>query len=424
MKDLDGLFHDDASSLERVSGSDEEVAPALQKGVQIALLTGERKRLPLLTKEEILELVPRIAAGDQRAKDTMVLHNMRLVVSIAMRFRWSSLSLDDLVQEGVVGLIKAVEKYDLAHETRFSTYATWWIRSTIIEAICNTSYLIRIPAHKQDLIRGFLVCQAELLDSGVVPTVKLLAQKLEITEQQVGKIQAILKMNARPVSLDDAMPGYDSDAVVGDFIPDTTTPDPSVVLQAKQELQWIRSEVDRILRHVSDERHRAIFLKFYGFDIGLERRTLEVTGELFDITRERVRQVVKKIWDGMGSSRTKQEFEQMLAGIPALEEMAGFQLSWSGLEEKERGIWFLDMFQSTTREALSQDDFAICACHYGFDQGYQLRTEYETAQRLGIQVDLVRQVLNRLWRRLRPYAKHMTHNKVRRRAEILAMTNK
>mgnify|MGYP003418385233 FL=1 len=423
MKDSDDYGVDGPFALAESDGL-EEAMIAPQKSVAIPWVVGERKRLPLLTPEQVRGLVPRIATGDQCARDTLVMHNIGLVWSIAKRFWWSGLAIDDLVQEGICGLIKAVEKFDLAHGTLFSTYATWWIRAAIGRAVCETSQLIRIPTHVQELVHRFIVCQADLLESGVMPTKEMLADKLGVPVKAINKIQSILSMNSRQLSLDDAVPGYQGDAVVGDFVPDKSIPGPMVVLQAKQELFGIRTRVDQILtliRSRCGERDRNVFLWFYGFDADLERRTLEETGQHFGITRERTRQILVRIWKCCGGDEVKQELEQLFASISVLEELAQSRLVWENNNNNERDQQFLLMFESTAKQVLTETEFAICACHYGFDSAYCLRAEMETATLLGIEIEQVNRTLSRLWIGLQPYARHLTRKKVRYAIESLNM---
>jgi RNA polymerase sigma factor (sigma-70 family) len=394
---------------------------------EIAWLLGDRKRLPLLTPEQVCELVPRIAAGDSGARDTMVTRNMGLVISIAKRYRWSSLSLEDLIQEGVIGLVTAVERFNLEFGTRFSTYATLWIRQSITQAIYNTAHTIRIPVSLQMLANHFLSCQTELLEAGIVPTAAVMAEKLDISLAKVRKIESILRTNTRQVSLDEAVPGYRGEAVFGDFIADTKTPEPTVVLQAKQELKRIQSHIERMLRSIRDDhgsRDRAIFLGYYGFDNNFEQRTLEETGKRFGVTREWVRQVLARIWKESSGQEAKQEFEQMLEGIPILEELAQTQVSWSSMRDDVSALAFLDMFRATARDALNNEEFALCTFYYGFDVGYRLRTQEETAEHFGITTAAVQWFVTSLWKRLKPYAKHLTKAKVKHLIEELHLQKK
>ncbi len=415
MKNSDDLSVDELPGVEASLDFDGTAPVVNHKRGAIPLLPGEGKRFPRLTVEQVRELVPRIAAGDREAKNTMITHNMGLVISVARRFQWSSLAFEDLIQEGMLGLIKAVERYDLARETMFSTYAIWWIRQAITQAICNTGQLIRIPIHKQELVHRFILCQSEFLESGIVPTREMLAKKLEVTVKVVRNAQAILTMNARQVSLEDTVPGYQGEAVMGDFIPDTSLPGPMVVCQARQELLEIRSEVDKLLcriRDVCGGHCQSVFLKYYGFDTDLMRLTLAETATHFDITRERVRQILISIWKRNGGDVARRAFEQKLKSVPDLEELSKSQVVWEETRNTARDRAFLSMFQVTAQAAVSAEDFRICAYHYGFGEGYSLRTKSETAEHFGIDAGMVERIVTRLWRRLSPYVRHLSRRKV------------
>ncbi len=368
----------------------------------------------------------RIAAGDDRARDTMVLHNMGLVVSVARRFRWSSLTFEDLMQEGMIGLIKAVNKFDVSRGTQFSTHAMWWIRSAISRAICETGHFIYIPANKQQLVQDFLECQVELLESGIIPTARLLAEKMGVTEEKVKTAQAILTMNGTQTSFEAALPGYDGDVTLHDVTPDISLPSPTVMLQAKQELLLVKERVESMFRFIQrtcGERDKNLFLVHYGFDIGLDQRTLEETGNHFGVTRERARQVLVRIWKKSDGFFAQEDFERMLAGIVALEELAGLQVDWNLQRDRDVALAFLAMFQSTAKEALGSDDFVLCACHYGFNHGYWLQSEAETAIKCNVTFNSVRGMIVRLWKKLKPYSQHLTRKKVSRLITAVRVTN-
>ncbi len=425
MNDSNDSFLDPASSGMMSDEEERSGGNSIEGRLEVAGLSGKWKRWNVLTREQVCTLVSRIAAGDQQAKDVMVLHNMGLVISIAKRFRWSSLPFPDLIQEGVPGLITAINRYDPGCGAMFSTYATWWIRQSIARAVLNTGLLVRVPIHTQELVNKVILCQQELLESGVMPTTSAIAQRLAITRKQVDKALLVLMTMTRQVSLEDAVPDYHGEAVVGDFISDTSIPNPTVVLEAKQELCCVRVEVERVLGYIEGtygKRYRSLFLYHYGFDAGLEQRTLRETGKHFGVTRERASQILQKIWtQGSGGNKARIAFERMLAGVSYLEELSGFQLAWGSLQGggvAESVTEFLTMFQSTAREALSREEFSVCASFYGFDEGYRLSTEEETAARLSISSGLVRRTVNHLWNLLRPYARHLTRSKVKRRMAL------
>ncbi|MEH3055433.1 MAG: sigma-70 family RNA polymerase sigma factor [Patulibacter minatonensis] len=239
-------------------------------------------RVPLLTAAEEIELAKRIEKGDLGAKQHMVEANLRLVVSIAKGYLGRGLGLLDLIQEGSLGLIRAVEKFDYRRGFKFSTYATWWIRQAVSRAIADKARTIRVPVHMVEKIGRVNHAERRLLARmGREPSIAELAAELELTEQEVREIQ---KYGMQPVSLDKPV-GDEDDTSLGDFVEDTQSPTALDVAAAEMR----KSHVDQALAELG-ERERQVLALRYGLDGG-EQHTLDEVGRMFDITRERVRQI-------------------------------------------------------------------------------------------------------------------------------------
>ncbi|HHT25220.1 MAG TPA: RNA polymerase sigma factor RpoD [Clostridiaceae bacterium] len=242
-------------------------------------------RVDLLTADEEKELAARMEMGDNEAKDHLTTANLRLVVSIAKRYTGRGLSFLDLIQEGNLGLIKAVDKFDYRKGYKFSTYATWWIRQAITRAIADQARTIRIPVHMVETINKMIRIQRQLLQKlGREPEPEEIAAEMEIT---VEKVREIMKISQEPVSLEKPI-GEEEDSFLGDFIPDDDAPSPS----EQASFALLKEQLFEILKELTPREEKVLRLRF-GLDDG-RTRTLEEVGREFDVTRERIRQIEAK----------------------------------------------------------------------------------------------------------------------------------
>lgn len=242
-------------------------------------------RVPLLTAEEEVDLALKMEAGDEIAKRRLAEANLRLVVSIAKRYVGRGMLFLDLIQEGNLGLIKAVEKFDYRKGFKFSTYATWWIRQAITRAIADQARTIRIPVHMVETINKLIRVNRQLLQElGRDPTPDETARVMEIPEERV---REILKIAQEPVSLETPI-GEEEDSHLGDFIPDEDAPAPSEAAS----FILLKEQLEEVLETLTPREEKVLRLRF-GLDDG-RTRTLEEVGQEFGVTRERIRQIEAK----------------------------------------------------------------------------------------------------------------------------------
>lgn len=269
---------------------EEEIDLSVPEGIAIddpvRMYLKEIGKVPLLSSEEEMELAKQIEAGSQYAKKKLAEANLRLVVSIAKRYVGRGMLFLDLIQEGNMGLIKAVEKFDYTKGFKFSTYATWWIRQAITRAIADQARTIRIPVHMVETINKLTRIQRQLIQElGREPSAEEIAEKMDgMTPEKVREIQ---KISLEPVSLETPI-GEEDDSHLGDFIEDEGAMSPDDY--AANEL--LKDELNEVLLELTDREEKVLRLRF-GLDDG-RTRTLEEVGKEFSVTRERIRQIEAK----------------------------------------------------------------------------------------------------------------------------------
>ena len=267
----------------------ENIEMAVPDGVSIEdpvrMYLKEIGKVPLLTAEEEKELAMKMEAGDMEAKKRLAEANLRLVVSIAKRYVGRGMLFLDLIQEGNLGLIKAVEKFDYRKGYKFSTYATWWIRQAITRAIADQARTIRIPVHMVETINKLIRVQRQLLQElGREPYPEEIAEKMGLPVERVREIQ---KISQEPVSLETPI-GEEEDSHLGDFIQDDNVPVPAEAAA----FTLLKEQLVEVLGTLTEREQKVLCLRF-GLEDG-RARTLEEVGKEFDVTRERIRQIEAK----------------------------------------------------------------------------------------------------------------------------------
>ena len=285
--DMEDLQIDDAEIAKEVEGAEAPDAGADNVSIDdpVKVYLKEIGRVPLLTPEEEIELAVRIGEGDEAAKKRLSEANLRLVVSIAKRYLGRGMQFLDLIQEGNLGLIKAVEKFDYTKGFKFSTYATWWIRQAITRAIADQARTIRIPVHMVETINKVKKVSSQLLHAnGREPSAEEISEELDMP---VEKVREIMRVAQEPVSLETPI-GEEEDSHLGDFIPDDDAPAPADA--ASHTL--LKETLDSVLDSLTPREEKVLRLRF-GLEDG-RSRTLEEVGKEFNVTRERIRQIEAK----------------------------------------------------------------------------------------------------------------------------------
>ena len=269
----------------------------------VRLYLREIGRVKLLTAEQEVSLARRIERGDEAAKRQLVEANLRLVVSIARRYAGRGMSLLDLIQQGNLGLIRAVEKFDYRRGFKFSTYATWWIRQAITRGVADQARTIRVPVHMVETINKVLRVQRKLLqDTGREPTPEEVGAQMGITADRV---REILKISQVPLSLETPV-GDDGDAQLGDFLQDDAAPAPPVAVEAVLQSEELVAVLGQLTR-----RERAVLESRFGLRDG-KPQTLEEVGRHFGLTRERIRQIEVKTLEKLKAFREAQRLRGFL----------------------------------------------------------------------------------------------------------------
>ena len=285
--DLDEPDIEDLENVEEIKLEDMDVSNLEGVSVDdpVRMYLREIGKIPLLTYEEEAELAQKIVNGDEEAKQKLAESNLRLVVSIAKKYVGRGMLFLDLIQEGNMGLIKAVEKFDYNKGFKFSTYATWWIRQAITRAIADQARTIRIPVHMVETINKLIRTSRQLLQqNGREPTPEEIAKEMEIS---VDKVMEIQKIAQDPVSLETPI-GEEDDSHLGDFIQDEDSPAP----QDSAAHTLLREQLEEVMDTLTPREAMVLKLRF-GLEDG-KARTLEEVGKQFDVTRERIRQIEAK----------------------------------------------------------------------------------------------------------------------------------
>ncbi len=281
---IDDPFFDDDEEVD-MENIDLSVPEGISIEDPVRMYLKEIGKVPLLSAEEEIELAKRMEQGDEEAKKKLAEANLRLVVSIAKRYVGRGMLFLDLIQEGNLGLIKAVEKFDYTKGYKFSTYATWWIRQAITRAIADQARTIRIPVHMVETINKLIRVSRQLLQElGREPSPEEIAKEMNMP---VDRVREILKISQEPVSLETPI-GEEEDSHLGDFIQDDNVPVPADAAA----FTLLREQLDEVLATLTEREQKVLRLRF-GLDDG-RQRTLEEVGKEFNVTRERIRQIEAK----------------------------------------------------------------------------------------------------------------------------------
>ena len=280
--DMDGIEDEEEEELDKI---DLSVPEGVSIEDPVRMYLKEIGKVSLLSADEEIELAKRMEKGDEAAKKRLAEANLRLVVSIAKRYVGRGMLFLDLIQEGNLGLIKAVEKFDYRKGYKFSTYATWWIRQAITRAIADQARTIRIPVHMVETINKLIRVSRQLLQElGREPTPEEIAEEMDMP---VDRVREILKISQEPVSLETPI-GEEEDSHLGDFIQDDNVPVPADAAA----FTLLKEQLVEVLSTLTDREQKVLRLRF-GLDDG-RARTLEEVGKEFNVTRERIRQIEAK----------------------------------------------------------------------------------------------------------------------------------
>ena len=280
--DMDGMEDEEEVELDKI---DLSVPEGVSIEDPVRMYLKEIGKVSLLSADEEIELAKRMEKGDEAAKKRLAEANLRLVVSIAKRYVGRGMLFLDLIQEGNLGLIKAVEKFDYRKGYKFSTYATWWIRQAITRAIADQARTIRIPVHMVETINKLIRVSRQLLQElGREPTPEEIAKEMDMS---VERVREILKISQEPVSLETPI-GEEEDSHLGDFIQDQNVPVPAEAAASN----LLRDQLNEVLDTLTEREQKVLRLRF-GMDDG-RARTLEEVGKEFQVTRERIRQIEAK----------------------------------------------------------------------------------------------------------------------------------
>jgi RNA polymerase primary sigma factor len=305
MNNEEELEEEFEEELEPDLASEEELEGDLSEDL-VKLYLQEIGKVPLLTREEEVKLAKRVARGDKKAKEQLALANLRLVVSIAKKHQGSGLSLLDLIQEGNIGLMKAIEKFDYRKGYKFSTYATWWIRQAISRAIADKARTIRIPTHVLELMRRIYKAEEEYVqEKGEPPSSQELSKMLGVPVEEIERVK---KISPYTRSFEEPIGDEEEGSVLGDFIGRAKS---SPLQEAFSEMQ--REELRRAIAEL-DERQRKVLDLRFGLS-GQQPMTLEEVGKVFGLSRERIRQIEKEALERLKAMKLRQKlisFENLI----------------------------------------------------------------------------------------------------------------